>query len=129
MSKKKTVYYSTGPIENTKTNRRPGASNDVIVKVLNNDKKHKAFVEVKLFRLNGKKHLIGSAKFTVDPRKSEFRIGNISNTFQYEVQIKVTGDVDDVLLSVFGRKNGNVNPSQRVLHSELTKIDHDSWKK
>jgi hypothetical protein len=123
-----TVYYSTGPIENTKSKKDiPGASNNVIVKVLNNDKKHKAFVEIKFFRLNGKKHLIGSAKLTVGPGKSVFRKSNISNTLQYEVQIKVTGDADNVLLGVFGKRNGTINPSQRVLHSELTKIDRDSW--
>lgn len=107
--------YSTGPLENLASNR----STTVFTKVLNNSRKRSTKVRVLVYRLNGRKKLISSRLLTIPPKSSSFveTVLN-SNVFQFEVRIKVLGSA---LLGVFGKTaRGNLNPSHRLVHSELT---------
>ncbi|WP_248925192.1 hypothetical protein [Paenibacillus hamazuiensis] len=117
-----TIFYSTGPMENdfALANR----SGVVAVKALNNNPIFPAFVTVNIYRLDGTKTLIFSLPLTVNPVSSNFVFPNqVNNAFQFEVELVVqtAGAINDVLLSVFGiTQVNNLNPSHRVLHSELT---------
>lgn len=116
--------YSTGPIENASDNGHPGVSSEVIVKVLNNNPCRKACVTIKAFSLDGEKCEIFCKKLEVCPLSSEFVCIDVHCVFEFEIQIKVKGNNDDVLLGVFGRDcHGKLVAAQRVLNSELTLID------
>ncbi|MUT68340.1 hypothetical protein [Paenibacillus sp. NEAU-GSW1] len=107
--------YSTGPLENQALNR----STTVFTKVLNNSSNKSTKVKVLVFKLNGNKKLISSRHFTVPPKSSSFVVTDLkSNVEQFEVKIIVLGNA---LLGVFGKTaRGNLNPSHRLVHSELT---------
>lgn len=108
--------YSTGPLENQASNR----STTVFTKVLSNSKKESIQVKVSVFMLNGRKKLIDSATLTIPPKSSSFIVTDLkSDVFQFEVRIKVIRG--SALLGVFGKTaRGNLNPSHRIVHSELT---------
>ncbi|ULL14120.1 hypothetical protein DVH26_06470 [Paenibacillus sp. H1-7] len=107
--------YSTGPLENQANNR----STTVFTKVLNNSRTKNVRVRVLVFQLNGSKRLISNRLLTVPPGSSNFIATDLnSSVFQFEVRIRVLGSA---LLGVFGKTaRGNLNPSHRLVHSELT---------
>lgn len=113
------VTYSTGPLENQAPNR----SRTVFTKVLNNNSSTSITARIKVFRLNGTKTLIQNILITVPPNSSRFVVKNLAtNVQQFEVQIKVSTNCN-VLVGVFGKTGtGNLNPTHRVVHSELTRI-------
>ena len=83
--------------------------------------------KIKVFSLEGKgtKVLIDSTTLTIPPNTQKFSV-TLTNTLVYEVEIKIynSKDKDDVLIGVFGKDaSGNLNPSHRLVHSELTRID------
>lgn len=116
------LCYSTGPLENAVGN----SSDFVFVKALNNNKTAKADVQVRAFSLNGTKISIFNQKIDNLPLStSSFVVPSVGGTVQFEIQIKVsdTATPADVLLGVFGELVfGDLNPSHRLVHSELTKI-------
>lgn len=115
--------YSTGPIENAIGINTLRVSSNVVVKLLNNNNENDAIVTIKVFSLNGTKTQVFSDTVRIDPRSSEFRVINVANLFQFEVQIKVIRDRDNVLISVFGEdSNGLLVAAHRLVHSELTLI-------
>ncbi|MFC7394408.1 hypothetical protein [Scopulibacillus cellulosilyticus] len=109
--------FTTGPIENTGT---PSAT--INLKFLNNSKST-AVVRAKVFHLDGAKRKIFDTGFlTIDPKSSAFVLNvDVSGEAQYEVQFRSNLSNKEVQFSSWGfRDNGRVNPSQRVLNSELT---------
>jgi len=115
--------YSTGPIENASALTVTVASS-VIVKLLNNHLNDIAEVEVKVFGLDGTKTLIFIDTILVDPHSSDYRIIDVSEVLQFEVQIKVINKPFYVLIGVFGRDlDGELVAAQRLVHSELTVIE------
>lgn len=110
--------YSTGPVENAAGN----AATSVWIKVLNISSKYKVDVEVKLFRLNGKKTEIDSASFTVPPSASDFAVFDITSIVEYEVQIQVKNP-QRALVSVWSKDaNADLVASQRFVQKELNII-------
>lgn len=115
--------YSTGPIENAVKIVTPGVSSSIIIKLLNNNFNEIAEVEVKVFSLDGTKTQIFIETIQINPHSSTFRTVNVANVFQFEVQINVIKNQNDVLIGVFGEdKNGVLVAAQRLVHSELTVI-------
>lgn len=109
--------YSTGPLENQAGNR----TRRVFTKILNNGSTSIS-ARVRVFRLNGTKVLLQSVTVTV-PANSSRVVSTLLGTSvqQFEVQIRVNGE--NVLLGVFGKTStGNLNPTHRLVHSELTII-------
>ena len=121
-TRSKEKVFSTGPLENQ---NNPDTLTQVAwVKILNNDENDATNVHIKVFSLNGAKVLVGEARFAVPPVSSMFRTFNVGNTVEYEVQIQLQEEKDDVLISVFGKSaNNNLVAAHRALHSELNKID------
>jgi hypothetical protein len=114
--------FSTGPIENA--NGVNTTTVDSWIKVLNNDDDDETEVIVRVWDLNGTKILVGQDQFVVPPNSSTFRTFNVVNTAQYEVQVLIREETDDVLISHFGKNaNNELVADHRVLHSEFTKID------
>lgn len=109
--------YSTGPLENQAGNR----SRRVFTKILNNGSSS-ITARVRVFRLNGTKVILQTVTVTVAPNSSRFVITSLGTSVQqFEVQIRVDGE--NVLLGVFGKTStGNLNPTHRLVHSELTVI-------
>ncbi len=119
------LVYSTGPMENA-IGPDDTSSATAWTKVLNNHEYKAITAKIKVFRLNGTKTLIDTARLTVNPLSSAFNVSDVSGAFEFEVQVAVspTKDADDVLIGVFGKDAaGNLNPSHRVVHEELTRID------
>jgi hypothetical protein len=121
------LVYSTGPMENaTAVTQFPTQSASVITHVLNNHEHRTITASIRVFMLNGTKTLIDEATLTIPPNSNAFRVSDVSNalTFEVQIQIRRSKDSDDVLISSFGRDAaGNLNPSHRVVHKELTRID------
>jgi hypothetical protein len=114
--------YSTGPLENA--NGVATTTEESWIKVLNNDEDDETEVIVRVWDLNGTKALVGQAVFVVPPNSSDFRIFNVLGTAQYEVQVEIREETDDVLISHFGKNvNNELVADHRVLHREFTKID------
>lgn len=112
--------YSTGPIEN-QFDLDGTIAKTVWVKILNNNFRRKIFAEIKVFHLDGTKKIIGKEKLEINPQSSSFAVFDVSNTFEYEVQIKV--NEFGGLISVFSKDAaGNLVAAQRVLNKELTRI-------
>lgn len=114
------IKYSTGPVENAvNTFTLPGISRTFFVKALNNGERS-ARVQIRLFRLNGTKVLRDTRTFTLAPGTSTFRVLNVSQLLQFEVQIKT--DSDKVLLSGWGKNaSGILVAAHRFAHEELVK--------
>lgn len=124
--------YSTGPLENavglgslTTTESKTAWS-----KVLNNNHHRRIRATIRVFRLNGAKTLIDRVTLAVGPGASGFHVSDVSGAPQFEVQIAISPGrgADDVLVGVFGKDEaGNLNPSHRLVHQELTPIDDLSY--
>lgn len=116
--------YSTGPIENAIGLGviGPPVSEKVFVKALNNDEWNDTNVEIKVFKLNGHKELLGSETLHIGPQASGFERFDVSGAFEWEVQATVTGDARKrTLLGVFGKdSDGNLVAAQRLVHTELS---------
>lgn len=109
---------TTGPIENT--GNQPANATNVRVKILNLTGGTLTGV-VRVFRLNGTRHLISTTPFSVGANASTFVTRGLGNSAQYEVEIapNQTGG----LYSVYGRTaSGVIITAQRLVHSELTEI-------
>ncbi|MFC4022378.1 hypothetical protein ACFOUV_00940 [Oceanobacillus longus] len=114
--------FSTGPLENA--NGPLTTASFVMVKVLNNDTDDETEAHIKVFALNGDKIEIGDETLEVEPESSDFTSFDVSNAVEYEVQIELEEETDDVLVSVFGKNVDNeLIAAHRVLQSELKKID------
>ncbi|MCM3541177.1 hypothetical protein [Priestia endophytica] len=115
--------FTTGPIENTGT-----PSIEVLLKALNNSSANTATVQARVFSLNGIKTLLfESGPITLDPQSSVVIASvDLSDVVQYEVQFEhdLTGaSKNKVQFSSWGFDlNGELNPSQRVVHAELSKF-------
>ncbi|SHG39782.1 hypothetical protein SAMN02745221_00117 [Thermosyntropha lipolytica DSM 11003] len=110
--------YSTGPVENAFAH----AATNVWIKVLNISSKYKVEVEVKIFRLNGKKSEIDSASFSVPPNASDFAVFDITNLVEYEVQIRVKKP-KYALVSVWSKNaDAELVNGQRLVQKELNII-------
>jgi hypothetical protein len=115
--------FTTGPIENTGT-----PSIEVLLKALNNSSANTATVQARVFSLNGVKTLLfESGPLTLAPQSSiVIEIVDLSDVFQYEVQFEhnLTGaSKNKVQFSSWGFvSNGQLNPSQRIVHAELSKF-------
>ncbi|MBB2482102.1 hypothetical protein H5P36_18170 [Bacillus sp. APMAM] len=119
------LVYSTGPLENQIDASAAKSSTTVYTKVLNNHKHTTITAKIEVFRLDGTKTLIDIATLTISPNSSGFHVSDVSNAFEFEVQIKISPsrDINDVLIGVFGKDAaGNLNPSHRLVHKELTRI-------
>lgn len=115
--------YSTGPVENAIGVTTLSISSTIMVKLLNNNKYNNANVEVKVFKLDGTKTQTFSENIIINNNSSTFRVIDVSDLFQFEVQIKVKSEINDVLISVFGEdSNGELVAAQRFVHSELQVI-------
>lgn len=115
--------YSTGPVENAIGVTTLSISSTIMVKLLNNNKCNNANVEVKVFKLDGTKTQTFSENIIINNNSSTFRVIDVSDLFQFEVQIKVKSEINDVLISVFGEdSNGELVAAQRFVHSELQVI-------
>lgn len=114
------IKYSTGPVENAiNVALLPGESRTFFVKAVNNGPSS-AKVEIKLFRLSGTKVLIDTRTFTLAAGSSTFRILNVSQLLQFEVQIKT--DSKDVLVSGWGKNaSGRLVAAHRYTPEELVK--------
>ena len=97
----KRKVISTGPLENQ--NNTDTRTQTAWVKVLNNDRNNNTQVRIKVFRLNGTKEQIANVQFNVPPGSSTFRTFNVGNLVEFEVQIQLKNETDDVLVSVFGK--------------------------
>jgi hypothetical protein len=124
------LVYSTGPLENQIDATTAMSSTTVYTKVLNNHECTTITAKIEVFRLDGTKILIDTATLSISPKSSGFHVTNlvIPNliVFEFEVQIQIdpSRDKDDVLIGVFGKDaSGNLNPSHRLVHKELTRID------
>lgn len=120
------LVYSTGPLENQIDGTTAKSSHTVYTKVLNNHEHTTITAIIKVFSLDGRKTLIDTATLTILPNSSNFRISNVSSAVEFEIQIQIhpSRDRDDVLIGVFGKDAaGNLNPSHRLVHKELTRID------
>jgi hypothetical protein len=119
------LVYSTGPLENAAAPATQSTS--VITKVLNNHEHTTITAKIEIFRLDGTKTLLDTGTLTISPLSSRFFISTrIASTFEFEVQIQISPshDHDDVLIGVFGKTaTGDLNPSHRLVHKELTRID------
>jgi hypothetical protein len=117
--------FVAGPLENEKPNTEV-----VWTKILNNNSKTSVTVNVKVFGLNGTKTLVDSQTFTIGPESSGFINTDVSELFEYDVEVKVYGPdrtVDKTLISVFGKDaEGNLVGAHRVLKSEMTVYKKDS---
>lgn len=111
--------FTTGPIENS--GNQPANASNVRAKILNRTGGPLTGV-VRVFRLNGTRHLISSATFNANANASTFVTLNLGGTpFQYEVEI--VPNQNGGLYTVYGRTaSGVIIAAQRVLHSELTQI-------
>jgi hypothetical protein len=101
-------------------------STTVFTKVLNNHEHITITAEIEVFRFDGTKTLIDRATLRIPPNSSQFHVSNVADTFEFEVQIQIKPrfDSNDVLIGVFGKNvAGNLNPSHRLVHKELTRID------
>lgn len=120
------LVYSTGPLENQIDGTTAKSSSTVYTKVLNNHEHTTITAKIEVFSLDGMKTLLDTATLTILPNSSNFRISNVSSAVEFEVQIQIhpSQDSDDVLIGVFGKDAaGNLNPSHRLVHKELTRID------
>lgn len=120
------LVYSTGPLENQIDATAAKSSTSVYTKVLNNHEHTTITAKIKVFRLDGTKTLIDTVTLTISPNSSSFHISDVSNAFEFEVQIQInpSWDKDDVLIGVFGKDAaGHLNPSHRLVHKELTRTD------
>jgi hypothetical protein len=119
------LVYSTGPLENAVPPTTQSAS--VWTKVLNNHEHTTITAKIEVFRLDGTKTLLDIGTLTIPPLSSGFFSSTrIANQFEFEVQIQISpsNDSDDVLIGVFGKTaTGDLNPSHRLVHKELTRID------
>lgn len=115
--------FTTVPIENTGT-----PSIEVLLKALNNSSANTATVQARVFSLNGVKTLLfESGPLTLAPQSSiVIERVDLSDVVQYEVQFEhnLTGaSKDKVQFSSWGFDlNGALNPSQRIVHAELSKF-------
>ncbi|MCC2442983.1 hypothetical protein OCB02_06795 [Bacillus cereus] len=119
------LVYSTGPLENASRSGVPGQSTSVTTKVLNNHVYTTITATIKLFQLDGTKTLKNTVVLTIPPNSSGHQIFDVSTLLEFEIQIKISPskDKDDVLIGVFGKDaSGNLNPSHRLVHKELTQI-------
>lgn len=119
-----TAIYTTGPLENL-----VGAatkSNAVVSKVINNNPTTTATVTVNLYDMglgNVQKVLISSNNLVVPPLFSSVSTSLLAAgvvEFEVELVVQTSGSISNVQLSVWGEVSGNLNPSHRVLSSELT---------
>ena len=115
--------FTTGPIENIGT-----PSIEVLLKALNNSSANTATVQARVFSLNGVKTLLfESGPLTLAPQSSiVIKRVDLSDVVQYEVQFEhnLTGaSKNKVQFSSWGFDlNGASNPSQRIVHAELSKL-------
>lgn len=114
------LCYSTGPMENSPAPQSIRA----IVKVLNNSRDLTVNVETLVFALNGTKSLLGADSRSVGPQSSDFVPVDLSTAAEWEAQVRLTGPRSgQTLIAVFGIDgSGNLNPSHRVVHSEMQPI-------
>lgn len=108
--------YSTGPVENAVSNPSIG----LMVKALNNSL-NEVNMELRLYRLNGKKMQVSIDAFKVPPLSSVFKSLDVSTLLQFEVQLKVydTG----VLCSIWGLDaDANLIAAHRFTQNELVLI-------
>jgi hypothetical protein len=122
----KALVYSTGPLENASRAFVPGQSTSVTTKVLNNHEHTTITAKIEVFQLDGTKTLIDTTTIIIPPNSSNHHFSVVSSTMEFEVQIQISpsDDSDDVLIGVFGKDAaGNLNPSHRLVHKELTRID------
>ncbi|KMY42805.1 hypothetical protein [Peribacillus loiseleuriae] len=123
------LVYSTGPLNNeTDLVGPPTQSKTVTTNILNNHKHTTITADIKVFSLQGvgTKVLIDSTTLTIPPNTQKFT-ATLTNTLVFEVVIKIhkSEDKNAVLIGVFGKDaSGNLNPSHRLVHRELTRI-HD----
>ncbi|WP_211746152.1 hypothetical protein [Paenibacillus sp. Marseille-Q4541] len=116
----KIVKYSTGPVENAiNLATVPGESRTFFAKAINNGPTT-AVVRIKLYRLNGEKVLITNTTLTLAPGASGFRILNVANLVQFEVEY--TTHSKHVLVSGWGKNvNGRLVAAHRFSPTELAK--------
>ncbi len=117
-----THAYSTGPMENTGSNR----SALVFTKVLNNDHCRPVQATIRVFGLNGTKTLIDTVTLAIGPLASNYHTTDVSLTPEFEVEVAIfpRKAAEDVLVGVFGKlDSGDLNPSHRLVHREMTPID------
>lgn len=115
------ITYSTGPLENEV--HKP--ADFALVKILNNAAVGAVGAQVKAFDLNGSKQLIDEQNFIVPAGASDFFVvEDLAPTFQYEIQVTLTGDAArKALVTVFPEeKNHTLVAAHRVLHSELSVV-------
>jgi hypothetical protein len=114
------VTYSTGPVENAiNISTLPGESRTFLVKAVNNGLSS-ARVKIQLFRLNGKKVLVATRTFTLAAGSSDYRVLNVAQLFQFEVQIKT--DSKKVLVSGWGKNaSGRLVAAHRYTPEEFAK--------
>lgn len=124
--------FSTGPLENATGLRGPNQSEEVFVKILNNNVAGPLNVAIQAFSLDGAKtpiptpaSLFGGDN-TIDPGASDFmQIMLPDNTVEFVVEVEVAGTVPGALselalVSVWGKDSaGNLVPAHRVSSSEL----------
>lgn len=114
------VRYSTGPVENAiNLSTVPGESRTFFAKAVNNGSST-AKVRIRLFRLNGEKTLVRSVIFTLAPGASGFRVLNVANLVQFEVEF--TTNSKHVLVSGWGKNaSGRLVAAHRFSPTELAK--------
>ncbi|WP_440116658.1 hypothetical protein [Paenibacillus sp. QZ-Y1] len=114
------VKYSTGPVENAiNLATVPGESRTFFAKAVNNGRST-AQVRVRLYRLNGAKVLISTVTFTLAPGASSFRVLNVANLVQFEVEF--TTNSKHVLVSGWGKNaSGRLVAAHRYSPTELAK--------
>ncbi|WP_248924601.1 hypothetical protein [Paenibacillus hamazuiensis] len=120
-----TVFYTTGPLDNL----APAATKTAAVqlRMLNNDTTETAFVAVNVYDASAglaAKKLLTSFPLFVPPISE----GNFVTTlaaaiivYEIELVLQTNGPFSEVQFFVIGKlADGNLNPSHRVLNSELT---------
>ncbi|WP_158702746.1 hypothetical protein [Paenibacillus faecalis] len=114
------VKFSTGPVENAiNVTTLPGESRTFFVKAVNNGRTS-ARVQIRLFRLNGEKVLVATRTFTLAPGSSAFRVLNVAQLAQFEVQIRTNSR--HVLVSGWGKNAaGRIVAAHRYTPEELAK--------
>ncbi|MFB8372254.1 hypothetical protein ACWIE6_00470 [Paenibacillus taichungensis] len=122
------VKYSTGPVENAiNTATVPGESRTFFAKAVNNGSSN-ATVRVRLFRLNGAKALVSTFTFTLAPGSSSFRVLNVANLVQFEVEYTTTSK--HVLVSGWGKNaTGRLVAAHRFSPTELAKKSFGKYSK
>jgi hypothetical protein len=114
------TLYSSGPIEADSSGIIVG-----IVKVVNLAA-DAVDVRVRLFNLNGIRDLIFEDNFSVGSFSSgntPFSVPEVTDEYEVTVRLDTPGNVDDVLISYWGKDaSNNIIASQRLVHEEFHRL-------